>query len=51
MRETLTDILHRRIAMGEIRADPAQLAVAAQLLVAFSQGVGSDRGPLRIDHG
>ena len=31
MRETLTDILHRRIALGEIRADPAQLAVAAQL--------------------
>jgi cell division protein ZapE len=31
MRETLTEILHRRIALGEIRADPAQLAVAAQL--------------------
>ena len=31
MRETLTEILHRRIALGEIRADPAQLAIAAQM--------------------
>jgi cell division protein ZapE len=31
MRETLTEILHRRIALGEIRADPGQLAVAAQM--------------------
>ena len=31
MRETLTEILHRRIALGEIRADPGQLAVAEQM--------------------
>ncbi len=31
MRDTLTDLLHRRIALGEMRADPAQLAVADRL--------------------
>ena len=31
MRETLTDILQRRVADGEMRPDPAQLAVAGQM--------------------
>jgi cell division protein ZapE len=31
MRETLTDILERRIAAGEMRADPAQMDVAGRL--------------------
>ena len=31
MRETLTDILQRRVADGELRPDPAQLAVAGQM--------------------